>query len=262
MTKHAALPQIYETIGEGYAKARLPDPRIAQAIVSVLGEAWSIVNVGAGTGNYEPTDRAVVAVEPACAMLAQRSVMRIPAVRAVAEALPFDDHTFDAALAMFTLHHWHDLAAGLREMRRVARRQVVVLNEPEIGHRFWIAEYFAEAAVMHSEKYAPRVADLRHHLDVQDVLVLPIPADCTDGFIGAYWCRPEAYLDGRVRASMSVFAQMPPDILTRGIRRLQRELADGTWDRRFGFLRELASYDVGYRIVVAEKPPLAAGGKG
>lgn len=249
MQRETTAP-LYETIGTGYAQKRRADPRIAQAIWGALGAARTVVNVGAGTGNYEPTDRFVVAVEPARAMLAQRAAPQAPVVRAVAEALPFPDLAFDVALATFTLHHWGDLAAGLRELRRVARRQVIVLNEPAIGRRFWLAAYFHDAPMVPSEERAPSIADIERVLRVWSVQPLLIPADCTDGFIGAYWARPEAYLDGAVRAGMSTLAQLPPEAVERGISRLARDLANGAWDARYGHLRTLPSYDVGYRLVI------------
>jgi SAM-dependent methyltransferase len=249
MQRETTAP-LYETIGTGYARVRRADPRIAQAIREALGNARTVVNVGAGTGNYEPRDGSMIAVEPARTMLAQRAATQAPAVQAVAEALPFPDLAFDAALATFTLHHWSDLAAGLRELRRVARRQVIVLNEPAIGRQFWLAAYFHDAPMIRSEERAPSVADLERFLAVRSVQPLLVPPDCTDGFIGAYWSRPEAYLDETVRAGMSTLAQLPPEALTRGLARLARDLANGAWDARYGRLRTLPSYDVGYRLVI------------
>jgi SAM-dependent methyltransferase len=241
----------YETIGTGYARTRRPDPRLAQAIWAALDGARRVVNVGAGTGNYEPTDRWVVAVEPALAMLAQRPAHAAAAIRAVAEALPFPAHAFDAALATFTLHHWQDWRVGLAELRRVARRQVIVLNEPAIGAQFWLADYFPEAHQLPSEQHAPYLADLQQLLSVQSITPLLIPADCTDGFVGAYWQRPEAYLDPAVQAGMSTLALLPPEIRARGVGRLAHDLESGVWNARYGHLRVLATYDVGYRLVVA-----------
>jgi SAM-dependent methyltransferase len=241
----------YETIGVGYARTRRADPRIAARVWQALGAARSVVNVGAGSGNYEPTDRRVIAVEPAAAMIAQRSAQMGPAVRAVAEALPFPGQSFDAALATFTLHHWRDLAAGLAELRRVARRQVILMNEPEIGWQFWLAQYFPEAATLPTERSAPAVALVQQHLEVREVIPIPIPADCSDGFVGAYWSRPEAYLDPAVIAGMSTLALLPPADLARGMARLQQDLASGVWDAQFGHLRRLPDYDLGYRLLVA-----------
>ncbi len=243
--------QVYETIGVGYASARRADPRIESLIWAALGGARTVVNVGAGTGNYEPTDRWVVAVEPAVTMLDQRRVSTVPVVRAVAEALPFRDHAFDAALATFTLHHWNDCSAGLSEMQRVARRQVILLNEPAIGRYFWLVDYFPEALLLASEVRAPSIADIQTHLGVQSVTPVPIPADCIDGFLVCYWQRPEAYLSPSVRAGISSLAQLSPEVQERGVERLTHDLRSGAWDARYGHLRGLHEYDLGYRLVVA-----------
>lgn len=242
---------LYENIGPGYARTRRPDPRVAARVRRALRGVRTLLNVGAGTGNYEPDDRAVVAVEPAAAMLAQRPPTAAPAVRAVVEALPFGDTAFDAALATFTVHLWHDLAAGLAELRRVARRQVILMTEPEIGRGFWLTRYFPESLTLPSEAHAPAVADIAEHLDVQAVEAVPVPADCTDGFVGAFWNRPEAFLDPAVRAGMSILAQLSPEAAARGARRLRSDLASGEWDARYGHLRTLGTYDYGYRLVVA-----------
>ncbi len=245
------MKQVYEAIGIGYAQARSADPRIEQIISRALGGARTVVNVGAGTGNYEPADRWVVAVEPALEMLSQRPANAHPAVRAIAEALPFPDHAFDAALATFTLHHWRDYSAGLSEMRRVALRQVIVLYEPAMSHEFWLTDYFPEMLSLPSEVRAPGVRAIRDYLDVQSVAPLPIPADCSDGFSGSYWRRPEAYLDPSVRAGISSIAQLSTEVAALGTAQLEQDLASGAWDARYGHLRSLPEYDLGYRLVVA-----------
>jgi SAM-dependent methyltransferase len=191
------------------------------------------VNVGAGTGNYEPPDLAVVAVEPSEVMIGQRHGRSAPVVRAVAEALPFPDGAFDAALAFLTVHHWSDLARGTSELRRVARRQVVFLFESSVTAGFWAIEYFPEALEVPTERDAP------------------VPIDCTDGFGAAYWGRPEAYLDPEVQAGMSWLAVLPAEVRARGTARLAADLASGAWDRRLGDLRELPELDAGYRLVIA-----------
>ena len=210
------------------------------------------MNVGAGTGNYEPSDRRVVAVEPSLSMIAQRRPGAAPAIRAVAEALPFGDRTFEAALAILTLHHWTDLAGGLSELRRVAGRQVVLLCEPWVSWQFWLVEYFPECLSLPSEVHAPGIEDLRTYLDVQTVVPVPVPADCTDGFAGAYWRRPESYLDPAVRAGISSLAQLSPGVAERRAQQLRQDLASGEWDARYGYLRELTELDLGYRLVVAQ----------
>lgn len=241
--------QVYESIGVGYAAVCRPDPRIHQLIVDALADANSVLNVGAGAGNYEPTDRRVVAVEPSSAMIAQRDTGAGPAVQGVAEALPFRDGTFDATLTTFTLHHWIEIAVGLREMRRLAGRQVVLLFEPAESMKFWLVEYFPECMSLPTEIGAPSVDYVREHLAVQTVT--PVPVDCVDGFAGAYWGRPEAYLEPDVRASISSLALLSPADAERGAQPLREDLRPGVWDDRFGYLRGLSELDLGYRLVVA-----------
>ena len=208
--------------------------------------------MGAGTGNYEPVDRRVVAVEPSLEMIKQRRQGAAPAIQAVAEALPFGGQTFEAALAILTLHHWIDLANGLSELRRVASRQVILLFEPWVYGQFWLIEYFPESLSLASEKRAPGIEDLRMHLDIQSVISVPIPADCIDGFAGAYWCRPESYLDPSVRTGISSLAQLSPEVAERRVKKLRQDLASGEWDARYGYLREMKELDLGYRLVIAE----------
>jgi SAM-dependent methyltransferase len=241
----------YERIGHGYATARREDPRIAAHVRAALEPARTVLNVGAGTGNYEPPDLDVVAVEPSVVMIGQRQGRPAPAVRGVAEALPFPGRAFDAALAFLTVHHWSDLARGVAELRRVAARQVVFLFESSVTNRFWAIEYFPEALDVPTERDAPGVDRLGELLDVREVRPVPVPFDCTDGFGAAYWGRPEAYLDPEVQAGMSWLAVLAPDVRARGTARLAADLDSGAWDRRLGHLRELAELDVGYRLVIA-----------
>ena len=248
----SASHQLYQSIGNSYSAARRPDPRIQRLIVTALGDAQSVVNVGAGTGNYEPADRRVVAVEPSLAMISQRKSGAAPAIRGVAEALPFRNQSFEAALAILTLHHWANLVGGLSELRRVASRQVILLFEPWVSWQFWLVEYFPECLSLPSEIRAPSMEDLRLRLDVQTVVPVPIPADCVDGFAGAYWHRPEAYLDPSVRAGISSLAQLPPEVAERRAHRLRQDLASGEWDARYGHLRELTELDLGYRLLIAK----------
>jgi SAM-dependent methyltransferase len=240
----------YETIGRTYSRTRREDPRIAAAIHSALG-AGTVVNVGAGSGNYEPADRVVVAVEPSPQMSRQRTRRQARVVRGVAEALPLADGSFDVALAVLTVHHWSDPAAGLREMRRVAARQVVFFFESTRTHEFWAFDYFPTARSLPTETDTPGERLLRRHLHVTEVLVVPVPHDCIDGFGVAYWARPEAYLDADVQAGMSCLAMLPADELREGAARLRVDLASGAWDRRHGHLRRQDVFDGGYRIASA-----------
>jgi SAM-dependent methyltransferase len=245
------MPALYETIGQTYAVTRQPDPRIAAQIIRALGTANSVLNVGAGAGNYEPTDRDVVALDPSFTMLKQRHESLGPAACGVAERLPFRDNCFDVAMGTLTLHHWPDLAAGLGEVRRVARKQVFLTYEPSFAHRMWIIEYFPEIMDLPHEKRAPSADDLREFLDITDVQVVPVPHDCIDGFGGAYWARPDIYLQPEVQSGMSMLAVLDPSARERGTQRLRESLASGDWDRRYGHLRTEAETDLGYRLVVA-----------
>jgi SAM-dependent methyltransferase len=247
-------PDVYDDIGRHYAVTRRPDPRIAGLIDASLGDARDVLNVGAGAGSYEPSQRRVVAVEPSLEMIRQRSASSPPVVQAMAERLPFSDDSFDAALAVLTLHHWQDRAAGLAEMVRVARRRVVILTwDPGCGHHFWLtAEYFPAIVELDTARF-PSPADIARIIGSVDVRPVPVPRDCRDGFLGAFWACPEAYLDRNVRRAISGFAQLPPSIVEAGIERLAGDLASGRWDARFGDLRNRDAVDIGYRLVVAER---------
>lgn len=243
---------LYERIGRSYARTRREDPRVAADIHACLDQGRSVLNVGAGTGNYEPHDRLVVAVEPSPEMLKQRQDPSHRVVRGVAEALPVPDAAFDIAMAVLTIHHWTDTLAGLREMRRVSRRQVVFFFEPLHVHEFWALGYFPEAIDVPSERNAPGEEIIRRVLRVREIRPVLVPRDCVDGFGAAFWARPEAYLDPEVQAGMSWLALLPDDARKRGSERLAADIASGAWERRFGHLRRLDSYDAGYRIAIAE----------
>jgi SAM-dependent methyltransferase len=242
---------LYESIGSTYSATRREDPRVRAQVQEALGDAASIVNVGAGTGNYEPIDRRVVAVEPSLAMLGQRAGRTSTVVRGVAEALPFRDGSFDASLAILTIHHWSDVEAGLRELARVSRRQVVFFFEPLHTHSFWALDYFPEALDLPTEREAPGEAVLARVLHLREIRTVLVPADCVDGFGTAYWARPEAYTDPVVQAGMSWLALLSEEARQRGSRQLADDLASGAWDRRHGHLRRQDSYDGGYRIAIA-----------
>jgi SAM-dependent methyltransferase len=240
----------YDEIGRSYSATRREDPRIAALVHECVGPGASLVNVGAGTGNYEPRDRFVVAVEPSEEMISQRVDRSTAIVRAVAEALPFADGAFAAASALLTVHHWTDPSRGLRELARVARRQVVLFWEDRLLDDLWAFEYFGQPPPLpYGEAF------LRQHLVVHDVRVVAVPRDCEDGFGAAYWARPEGYLDPDVQAGMSWLALMPASARKRGSGRLARDLATGRWDERFGHLRDEHEHDWGYRIAVAGGTP-------
>jgi SAM-dependent methyltransferase len=238
----------YDTIGVNYAALRKPDPRIAAAIAAALGSARTVLNVGAGTGSYEPAERMVTAVEPSSAMIAQRSATAAPVVRAVAEHLPFDDDAFDATMAILTVHHWPDKAAGLREVRRVTRGRIVLLTfDP--AHRPWLTDYLPALATLDDERM-PQMSDYARWLGPVRTAPLPLPHDCSDGFLYAYWRRPEADLDPDIRSGSSSFWAIGD--VEPGLRRLARDLETGEWDRRYGHLRMLDACDLGYRLVIAD----------
>jgi SAM-dependent methyltransferase len=239
---------LYDHIGDSYASTRRPDSHIAARIDAALGEARSVLNVGAGAGSYEPVDRDVVAVEPSTVMLAQRAPGSAPAVRAVAEALPFPDRSFDAAMAVLTLHHWSDQRAGIAELRRVAPRLVVLTFDTDVVP--WIASDYLPAMIGQDAFVFPPLAEVASWLDA-DAEVVPVPHDCTDGFGGAYWARPELYLDPARRAGMSAVRKLDPALVDAGIERLRDDLASGAWDAKWGHLRELPELDLGYRLLVS-----------
>jgi SAM-dependent methyltransferase len=241
------VSRLYDRIGRSYTTTRTEELRIAAAVHAALGDARTVVNVGAGTGSYEPVALDVVAVEPSPVMRAQRPPGAAPCVDARAEALPFPDGAFDAAMAVLSDHHWGDRAAGLRELRRVARDRVVVVQwDQACADRYWI-----------SRDYLPQLGDgppLREAmspLGPAELRPLPLPHDCRDGFLLAWWRNPEALLDPAVRANISVCALLGPEAEAAFVERLGADLADGTWDARNPGLREREELDVGLRLVVA-----------
>jgi SAM-dependent methyltransferase len=241
----------YDRIGRTYTATRRPDPRIAARIVAALGDARTVVNVGAGTGSYEPSDREVTAVEPSAVMIAQRPPGAAPVVQAAAEALPFADASFDAAMAVLTLHHWSDWRAGCRELRRVARERVVVLSwDPGYARRLWLVDEYLPDAYAPAVQGFPAVAEQAQALGAH-IEAVPVPWDCRDGFLGAYWRRPEAYLDPDVRAGISTMARLGDEPLADGLARLCADLDSGAWARRHADLLERDELDLGYRLLVA-----------
>lgn len=243
----------YETIGAGYAASRQADPRIADQVLDAIDDAATVINVGAGSGNYEPEDRRTLAVEPSPTMLAQRPGT-VPAVRAVAEHLPVADDRFEVATAIFTIHHWTDRAAGLRELGRVARRQVCLVYDTEVTFQMWLLDYFPELATAPWEADAPDAEAIGQHLSVDEVRTVWVPPDCTDGFTGAFWNRPEHYLDPAVQAAMSTLARLDPEIRAAGTARLADAIGSGAWDRDHGHLRTAERFDMGYRLVLSRRP--------
>jgi SAM-dependent methyltransferase len=242
----------YEAGGLGYAVQRRTDPRLAAYVHAALGEARTVVNVGAGAGSYEPIDRDVTAVEPSAAMRAQRPPHLSVAVDATAENLPFADDSFDAAMAMVTVHQWSDADRGLRELRRVSRGPVVILTfDGDALDRLWLAEYAPELVAAERRRYPPIEHIQRVLGGTSTVQVMPIPIDCVDGFTEAYYARPEMFLDPAVRRSQSAWGFIDDAATERTLSRLRGDLASGAWDRRFGSLRQQPEFVGSLRLITA-----------
>ena len=242
----------YEEHGRTYAQHRRPDPRIAARIHAALGDARTVLNVGAGSGSYEPGDRWVLAVEPSATMRAQRPDGAAPAIAARAEALPLDDDAVDAAMACVTIHHWEPPQAGLAELRRVARGPVVVFTFDLEALPAWQKEFLGEGLVIERPRF-PSVYDVAAALGGRTRIErIPTPADCTDGFFEAFWRRPEALLEPAVRSAQSMWALVGPDVEERTVRRLALALESGAWDAEHGHLREQQSFDGSLRLVISE----------
>ncbi len=245
----------YAAHGQGYGRQRRTDPRIEAWVHAALGDARTVLNVGAGAGSYEPTDRQVLAIEPSAAMRAQRPARLTPAVDAVAERLPLDDQSVDAAMALVTVHQWPDLAKGLRELRRVTRGPIVVLTfDGDALDRYWLADYAAEMLAVERRRYPP-IATLVETLGgACEVHAVPIPVDCVDGFSEAYYARPEAFLDPAVRRSQSAWSFVPDEVQARIVERLGADLASGAWDRRYREWRAKPFFEGSLRGIVSRPP--------
>jgi len=240
------MATLYDSIGLNYANLRQPDPRIAQRIQQALGNARTVLNVGAGAGAYEPVGRRITAVEPSAEMIRQRPASNATVIQASAESLPFDDDSFDAAMAILTIHHWPDREAGLREMRRVTRGRIVLLTfDP--SYRPWLTDYLPELAA-HDEAKMPAMSDYERWLGPVEVAPVPVPHDCSDGFLYAYWRRPTTYLDPYIRSGSSAFWAIGS--VDAGLESLRRDIETGDWQRRYADLLALEEYDAGYRLVV------------
>ncbi len=242
----------YDRIGASYRDTRRPDPRIASQVHTALTRMGTVVNVGAGTGSYEPA-QTIAAIEPSMVMIAQRPAGSAPCVQAVAEALPLRDKCVDAAMALLTVHHWDDLAAGIRQLRRVVRHRIVVLTwDQSVIENFWLLrEYLPDAARINEELSVP-IARLVELLGGAHVQTVPIPHDCTDGFGAAYWRRPQAYLDPTVRAGISMLAYAQENSLAEGLDRLAADLRSGLWQQRHSQLLGRQELDAGYRLLVSD----------
>lgn len=250
-------PELYDSIGRTYSTARQTDPRIAAAIWRALGDAGTVLNVGAGTGHYEPGDRDVVALEPSAVMIAQRPPGAAPVVQGVAEALPFEDDSFDAVMTVLSDHHWSDRRRGLAELRRVARGRIVIFNaHPAEADRFWLTtEYLPEFLdVIRPGFRVPGrwESEFREAFGSVELTPVPVPHDCSDGFYSAYWRRPEAYLDPKVRAGTSVFSQVTSAAVVRAIDALGADLETGRWQERHRELLSMDELHLGFYVITAE----------
>ncbi len=242
------MPTRYDTIGLNYSELRRPDPRIAARIEAALGRAETILNVGAGTGSYEPAGRHVTALEPSIEMIRQRPASAATVVQGRAEGLPFEDRSFDASMAILTVHHWSDQAKGIAEMRRVTRGPIVILTYDPMFRGFWLADYLPDLVTL-DERQMPRMTEYERWLGKIRISPVLIPHDCSDGFLCAYWRRPAAYLDPRARAAISSFWALGD--ISQALSRLADDLESGAWERRYSDLLRLDSLDCGYRLVVA-----------
>lgn len=244
---------IYNAIGVDYAAARRPDPRLGELIRAQIVDLETVLNVGAGAGSYEPDDKSLIALEPSWKMISQRPADAAPCVCGSAEYLPFPDKSFDGVLALLTLHHWGDIERGLGEISRVATKRLVLHTwDPAATEYYWlIHDYIPELFAFDAARF-PKVDELTARFRSARIIEVPIPHDCTDGFQGAYWRRPEAYLDDSVKKGISSFQQISQGALARGLARLRADLDSGLWRQRYASLLDKEVIDLGYRLVVAE----------
>lgn len=247
-------PVAYDRIGIGYRGIRRTDPALASRIWAALGDARSVLNVGAGTGSYEPLDRSVLAVEPSSVMIAQRPPDAAPVIQAIAEQLPLANQTVDAAMAVLTLQHWESVETGLHELMRVVRDRVVLVTmDVETLSELWIVrDYLPELLGQHAARF-PTIARLRELLPNVQVEVLPVTRECEDGFMAAFWARPDLYLDPTMRAATSPWHDLPPAAVERALAQLREDLDSGEWRRRNGHLLARTELDVGLRLITASR---------
>lgn len=242
------MAALYNKIGLNYANLRQADTRIARRIEAALGDNQTVLNVGAGAGSYEPRGKLVTAVEPSARMIQQRPASNVIAIQGHAENLPFEDKSFDASMAILTIHHWSNREKGVMEMRRVTKDKIVFLTFDPSSQWFWLADYFPGLVTL-DEGQMPKVTDFEAWLGEIAITTVPIPHDCTDGFLAGYWRRPEAYLDERVRAAMSSFRAL--NDVSEGLKRLEADIESGVWRKRYSHLLNLNELDCGYRLIEA-----------
>lgn len=249
--KYAGVTPVYDRIGDNYSQTRQEDSRWKDLITEALGDARTVLNVGAGTGSYEPTDRYVLAVEPSSTMRAQRPPTSAPSLVGVAEDLPFDDDSFDLTLAILTVHHWGDIERGVSELRRVGRRTIVLSYDMRIQRSFWLTrDYIPEIAEAEITR-VPSIEKLHSLLEPAEIKPMPVWHDHEDGVMTAYWQRPDCLLEPKVRLSCSALRLTNHESVSRGLGRLSKDLLSGEWDRKYGALREQKTYDAGFRLIAA-----------
>lgn len=242
----------YDSIGIDYANVRKPDPRLAQIIHQPICDIETVLNVGAGTGSYEPMDKDLVALEPSWKMISQRRADAAPCVCGVVEDLPFADNSFAAGLAILTLHHWRDISRGLNELSRVVAKRLVIFTwDPKAASSLWINDYVPENIELDLVRF-PVFEDFVGQFSNVSVIEVPVPHDCSDGFLGAYWRRPAAYLYERVRKGSSTFHQISQETLVQGLTQLRADLDSGDWHRRYAELLDKPCLELGYRLVVVD----------
>ncbi|MEZ5758831.1 MAG: class I SAM-dependent methyltransferase [Emcibacteraceae bacterium] len=240
---------LYDTIGLNYSNLRNPEYRIAGLIDASLGDARTVLNVGAGTGSYEPADKDVTAIDPSMKMINQRPPSKARIIQGYAENIPFKDKSFDVSMAILTVHHWSDQQKGLSEMRRVTRGKISILTFDPAFRGFWLADYFPDLITI-DEKQMPRLEEFENWLGPIEISSVPIPHDCSDGFLAAYWRRPTAYLDKRVRDAISSFWVLRD--VSKGLEKLDADLKSGAWAERYGELLDKHEVDCGYRLVTTK----------
>jgi SAM-dependent methyltransferase len=243
----------YDSLGQKYSGYRQTDPRIAAYISDALLDAKTVLNVGAGAGSYEPSDKYVAAVEPSVTMRAQRIANgKVPAINAKADNLPFDDNAFDASMAMVTVHHWPDIEKGIKELRRVTKKQILILTfDPNELDNFWNAAYFPELIEVEKARY-PTIDFLKNALGGNcEVVAIPIPIDCVDGFQEAFYGRPEAFLKKEVRRSQSAWGFLPKELEETLVKRLKDDLESGAWDKKYGHFRNQPSFTCALKLLIS-----------
>lgn len=242
----------YDQQGINYSGQRKTDPRIAEYVFKALDNSKTVLNVGAGAGSYEPEDRYVIAVEPSATMRAQRlNNNKIPAINATADSLPFSDNSFDASMAMVTIHHWPDIEIGLQELKRVTKNKIVIMTfDPDALNDFWNVNYFPELIEIERQRYPKLERIIKAIGGKSEIIKIPIPLDCLDGFQEAFYGRPEAFLEKSIRIAQSAWGFLPAELEEKYVNALAADIRSGEWDRKYGHFRTLPNFTCALRLVV------------